>query len=162
MLLLLLLLVILSFLLFMLMLLMALLLVRLMVVLLVVLLLLLTPPLLMLLLMLLLLPLFVLIIADVGAVPAGAAAAPASDGASVVVAVWLERGSFSLGVPQWRGVKGALGMQWPNLGSVTMGQNIGNSSGTPASSGRVIASTASRVLLKRSAAVAAQLSLKGS
>ena len=100
-----------------------------------------------------------LIIADVGAVPAGAAAAPASDGASVVV-VWLERGSFSLGVPQWRGVKGALGMQWPNLGSVTMGQNIGNSSGTPASSGRVIASTASRVLPERSAAVAAQLSLK--
>ena len=94
------------------------------------------------------LPLFVLIIADVGTVPAGAAAAPASDGASVVVAVWLERGSFSLGVPQWRGVKGALGMQWPNLGSVTMGQNIGNSSGTPASSVWGIASTASRVLLE--------------
>ena len=77
------------------------------------------------------LPLFVLIIADVGAVPAGAAAAPASDGASVVVAVWLERGSFSLGVPQWRGVKGALGMQWPNLGSVTMGQNITSCGGAP-------------------------------
>ena len=34
------------------------------------------------------LPLFVLMIADVGAVPAGAAATPASDGASGVV-VWL-------------------------------------------------------------------------
>ena len=40
------------------------------------------------------LPLFVLMIADVGAVPAGAAAAPASDGASGVVD-WLE-----FGVPQ--------------------------------------------------------------
>ena len=93
------------------------------------------------------LPLFVLMIADVGAVPAGAAATPASDGASGVV-VWLERGNGLLGVPQWRGVSGALGTPWPHLGSVTTGQNIGNSSGTPASSGRGIASTASRVLLE--------------
>ena len=35
------------------------------------------------------LPLFVLIIADVGAVPAGAAVAPASDGAPGVT-VWFE------------------------------------------------------------------------
>jgi hypothetical protein len=45
-------------------------------------------------------------------------------------------------------VSGALGTPWPHLGSVTTGQNIGNSSGTPASSGRGIASTASRVLLE--------------
>ena len=56
-------------------------------------------------------------IADVGAVPAGAAATPASDGASGV-AVWLKH-------PQWRGVTDAFGMQWPrttptNLGSVAM------------------------------------------
>ena len=86
-------------------------------------------------------------IADVGAVPAGAAATPASDGASGVV-VWLERGNGSLRVPQWRGVKGAVGMQWPNLGSVTMGQNIGSYNGTPASSRKDIASMAPRVLLE--------------
>ena len=107
------------------------------------------------------LPLFVLMIADVGAVPAGAAATPASDGASGVV-VWLERGNGSLGIPQWRGAKGALGMQWPNLGSVTMGQNIGSCSGTPASCRRGIASVASRAIVKSSAAVAAQLSLRSS
>ena len=64
-----------------------------------------------------------------------------------------------VGVPQWRDVTGALGMQWPNLGSVTMGQNIGNSSGTSASCVWGIASTASQVLLECSAAVAADLSL---
>ena len=93
------------------------------------------------------LPLFVLIAAEVGAVADGAAAAPASDGASGV-AVRLERGNGSLGIPQWRGAKGALGMQWPRLGSVTMGQNIGSCSGTPASSSRGIAGMASRVLLE--------------
>ena len=50
------------------------------------------------------LPLFVLIAADVGDVAVGAAAAPASDGASGVD-VWLERGNCSLGIPQWRGAK---------------------------------------------------------
>ena len=90
---------------------------------------------------------FVFIAADVGAVAAGAAAAPASYGASGV-AVGLERGNLSLGIPQLRGAKGALGMQWPHLGSVTMGQNIGSCSGTPASSRRGIASMAPRVLLE--------------
>ena len=111
------------------------------------------------------LPLFVLIIADVGAVPAGAAAAPASDGASGVV-VWLERGSFSLGVPQWRGVKDAFGMQWRRTdlanrgsGSTTRGERM-SLRGTPASWGRGTGVVASRAIARSSAAVAApQLNL---
>ena len=64
-----------------------------------------------------------------------------------------------VGIPQWRDVTGALGMQWPLLGSGTMVQNIGSCSGTPASGRLVIASMASLAFVQSSAAVAAQLSL---
>ena len=87
---------------------------------------------------------FVIFVVEDGALLVDVVAASVGDGA-FVVNVWLERGNGSLGVPQWRGVKGALGVQWPPLGSVTMVKNIGSYSGTPASRTRGIASMGPRV-----------------
>ena len=99
------------------------------------------------------LPLFVLIIADVGAVPAGAAAAPASDlvllfGSSIRHPAVAGRGTRDAMAETWFGYDGAERWELQWLKKMRMGH--------PRAKG--LASTALRASLESSAAVAAKRS----